>query len=149
MKVITVRQIESVLDHIMHDREELAKLKKETFMGVNQHEVMMELEKRLGVNWVLQKDPPVKLSKDDIIAVANNRFFRKLGMKLLMAWAIVILAFAILTLTLRILPLPFYYGLSGIVTAVFLFVYSKKQNRMRNELKQAAYGSDRVEADRG
>lgn len=148
MKNITVQQLESVFEIILHDREELAKLKKESFTGVSQSEVLSEMKNRLGDNWILKKEPPVKFSKDDIAAVANSRFYRKTGMKLLMAWAIIILAFAIFTLTFRLLPLQVYYGLSGVVTVIFLYLYSKKQSRVRKELKQAVYGSDKVEADR-
>ncbi len=149
MKSISVQQLEGVIEIILHDKEELSKLKKEQFNGVTQDDVLAEIKKRLGDNWILKREPPVKFSKDDIAAVANSRFYRKVGVKLLMAWAIVVLAFAILTLTLRILPLQVYYGLSIAVTVGFLYIFSRKQKIVRDELKQAVYGNDRVEADRG
>ncbi len=148
MKSITAQHLEGVIEQIMHDREELAKIKQEQFTGVTQDEVLTELKKRLGVNWILKKEVNVKFTKDDIAAVANSRFYRKSGMKMLMAWAIIILAFAMFTMTLQFIPLYAYYGLSILVTIGFIFFYSKKQKQARIELRQAVYGSDKVEAEK-
>ncbi len=147
MKIITVQQLDGVVEGILHDKEEVAKIRKEQFMGVSQDEIVVELNNRLGKNWMLKKEPPVKFTKEDIAAVANSRFYRKTGMKLLMAWAIVVLAFAMLTITVQLIPLFAYYSFGIATTIVFLYIYSKKQRQVRDELKQAVYGSDKVEAE--
>lgn len=136
MKTITAEQFAGVIEGIVHDREELAKLRKEPFVGVNQGDVLVEIKNRLGDKWILKKNPTFKLKKEDIPAMANARFYRKTGMKMLMMWAMVILAFAILTLTLRLIPLQVYYGCGILITAGFVCMYSRKQKRVREELKQ-------------
>ncbi len=148
MRKVTIQEFYDVVGQIIYDREELTKLKRQEFIGVTQDEVFLGIKKWLGEsNWMLVKASP-SFSKEDIDAVANNRFFRQTGAKLLMAWAIIILAFAIFTLTFRLIPLQVYYGLSIVVTIVFLYSYSKKQNKMRSELQKAVYGSKKVEAGR-
>lgn len=160
MKAITTTQLGTVIEEIMHDKEELAKLRKEIFSGVAESDVLSELERRIGVKWVLKKEPPFKLKESiDIPAIANARYFRGIGVDgqkskgmsgqmLLMVWAIVVIVFAMLTLTVRILPLPIYYGLGIVTTVVCLYIYSRRQKQARNELKRAVYGSDKVDADR-
>ena len=144
MKTVTVSQFEATISHVIHDREELAKLKQTPFNGVSADEVYTDLEKRLGKDWTLKKDNPVKLNEDDISALANSSFYKKTGQKLMMAWALIIAILAVFTMTVKVLPLSLYYGLAIVVTGVFLVIFSRKQRVVRNELRQAVYGSDKV-----
>jgi hypothetical protein len=144
MKTVTVTQLESVISHIIHDTESLDKLKKQSFMGVRSDSVLVELDKRLGNDWMLVKDNPVKLDKDDIAALANSRFFKKMGQKLMMAWALIVVVLAMLTLTVKVLPLSLYYGIAIVVTGIFLVIFSRKQRAEREGLSRAVYGSDKV-----
>lgn len=148
MKEITPQQIENVIEHIIHDKEESNKVKKMPFVGVSQDELFNELGNRLGKGWVAKKELPVKFTKADISAVANNRFYRKTGIKMLMAWALIIMAFALATLTYHVIPLFLYYGISIVVTVIIILLYSRKQKVVREELKRAVYGSDKVITDR-
>lgn len=148
-KRITTQQFSDIIDHIMDDSHDVAKQHGTELVGITQGDMIEGIHKRLGDDWVLTRDPPVRFTKEDISAVANSRFYRKTGVKLMMAWAIVILAFAMVSLTFRLIPLSVYYGLSIAATIGFIFSYSKKQAKIREELKQAVYGSDKVEADKG
>lgn len=144
MKQVSVSQLETIASHILHDKEELAKLKHSQFVGVTSDEVLTELDKRLGNSWMLKKDNPVKLNDDDIAALANSRFYKKTGQKLMMAWALIVAILAVFTMTVKVLPLPLYYAMAIVVTGVFLVIFSRKQKVVRNELRQAVYGSDKV-----
>ena len=148
MKVLTVPQLENEIEHIIHDEEELASKRNELFNGVSQEKIASELKRKLGENWVLKKEPPIKFTKEDIAAVANNRYFRKSGKMLLLAWAVIVMAFAIISFTFNLLPIGYYYILSGLVTMGFLYGYSKKQKRMREELIRTIYGNDKIEASK-
>jgi len=140
MKTITPQQLEGILEVIISDKEKMAKSLKEHFVGVAQDDVLAEIRKRLGNEWVLKKEQPIKFTKEDINAVANSRFYRKTGIKLLMLLAISILGLAMLTTTLRLLSPYLYYGLTAVVALVFFYVYGKKQRKSRNELWQGIEG---------
>jgi hypothetical protein len=143
MKTITAQQLEGVIENIIHDKEEQAKLRKETFTGITENEVIDGIVKRLGVDWVLVKEPPLKLSKDDLNAVANSRFYRKTGGKLLMGLAIIVLGLAILTLTVPLIPPKIYYVVITLVAVGFVYMYSKKQREARKELWTGIEGEDK------
>lgn len=144
MKAITASQLETTIGHILHDKESQAKVTQSMFIGVTAKEVSAEIEKRLGTDWILKKDSPVKLNKDDIAALANSRFFKKTGQKLMMGWALVVVILAMFTMTIKVIPLPVYYGSAILITGAFLVVFSQKQRAVRKELQQAVYGSDKV-----
>ena len=144
MKAITISQLESALSHILHDKEEQAKVTRTMFIGVTAKDALAELERRMGNDWVLKKDSPVKLNKDDIAALANSRFYKKTGQKLMLAWALVIAILSMMTMTVRVLPLSLYYGIAIVITGVFLVIFTKKQRVVRKDLQQAVYGSDKV-----
>ena len=144
MKTVTASQLEIAIGHILHDEEEISKLKRMPFIGVTCDKVLAELERRLGNDWVLKRDNPVKLDKDDIAALANSRFYKKVGQKLMMAWALIVVVLAMLTFTVHVIPLPLYYGLAIAVTGTFLVIFSRKQKIVREELRQQVYGSDKV-----
>lgn len=144
MKTITISQFESALSHILHDKEEQAKVTRTMFIGVTAKDALAELERRMGNDWVLKKDSPVKLNKDDIAALANSRFYKKTGQKLMLAWALVIAILSMMTMTVRVLPLSLYYGIAIVITGIFLVIFTKKQRVVRKDLQQAVYGSDKV-----
>lgn len=86
----------------------------------------------------------VKFDKHDINAVANGRFFRKSGQKLLMLMAIIILGLA---MVVNYTPVPtyLYYGAIAVVGIVFFYMYAKKQAIARKELWDQINGNGREE----
>lgn len=158
MKAITAEQFNDVLEDIISDREKLAKLKREDFVGVTYEELSNEIRKRLGDSWMVKKSPPFKLKDFDIPTIANARYFKGIGVDgqkikgysgqmLLMAWALVILALAILTLRLSFIPEVAYVVLGFITTVGFMYLYSKGQRAMTLELNRTIRGSNKVETD--
>lgn len=139
-KVITARQLDSLVSTILIDAENVAKLRHEVFNGINENEVLSQLTLRLGDGWILKKDQPVQFTKEDINAVAASRFFKAEGMVILMGWVIVIGALAFLTTYLPIIPPLVYYILNLGVTIIFFYVYTNKQRKLRKELWQGIDG---------
>jgi len=148
MKIITAQQLENTVEQILHDREEVAKIRKELFEGVSQADMQIELKRRLGDNWVLKKEQPLKLTKDDLNTIANSRFYKRTGIKLLMGWAITVLALLTVTVTYHWLPLYVMYILSAVASFVFVFLYSKKQREARREFWRGIGGGG-VEKEEG
>ncbi len=136
MNTITAQNFADIIENIVADGEKLAELQRQPFVGVNNNEVLAELSQRLGNSWIITKTPPVNFSKDDIDAVANHRFYKRSGQKLLMLWALIILALLQLVVWLPIINNYTYYGISFIVTLWFVAYYSRKQNKVRNELRK-------------
>lgn len=131
MKSLTPQQIGNTVEDIISEKEQLARLKRSDFIGISKDDLMLEIERKLGVDWVVKKEEPFRVNKQDMSAIANNRFFRKTGMRMLMLLAIVILGLATLTSTLRVISPFIYYGLEGIVAVGFLYFYAKKQRDFR------------------
>ncbi len=146
MKMITVQQLEVAIDEIVHDRKELAELKKEPFDGVGQRELLVELDKRLGSGWTLKMDEPIKLTKPDLRAVSDSRFNRKTGIKILLLWGIVVAGLFILTYNLNWLHQYVMYGLGIATTFGFMLLYSRKQRKAREEFGRNI-GRDIVKED--
>lgn len=134
MKTITESELENTIAHIIYDSKERAKLRKEPFVGLIWNEVLVELQRKLGDDWALIEDRPVQLTKDDFSAVANSRFFRKTGGRLLIWLAAMILGLAVLTLTIPLIPPNVYYVVISIITISFFWYYSKKQREARRNL---------------
>ncbi len=135
MKAITEQHLSTVVSDIVNDKKKEAKVVGSTFMGVPKSVMYSELDKRLGIEWVAVEDNVVRITKDDVNAMANGRFFRKTGMRLLMILAIVVLGLATLNTTVRVLPNIAYYILEIGSVLGFMFVFSKKQRESRKELR--------------
>jgi len=75
----------------------------------------------------------VVMDKADISAVANSRYFRKSGMKLLLIWAFMTL---LVTMAHSYVGLPDIaaYILLGIVAISFVYMFSKGQTEVREKL---------------
>ncbi len=136
MKTITEGQLESVIENIMSDKEKQAEVTGIPFIGVSQDEVISEILKRIGSDWVVNKDEPFRLSREDAATIANSRFYRKSGIKLIMGLAIYVLTIAILTMTAKFINPYIYYILCGVGAVGFVYLYSKKQKDYRAELKK-------------
>jgi len=134
MKIINEQHLNTLVASIIAEKEKQAETIHQTFTGITQDDLFKEIEARLGGKWALKKEKPIKFSKDDINAVANSRFYRKTGIKLLMLVVIALLAFSILTNNFRILPINVYYGLCAGLAVGFVYLYSRKQSKARKEL---------------
>ena len=76
----------------------------------------------------------VRLDKDDINAVANSRFYRRVGARYLLGLAAVVVAITLLKNWWFGMPFPVAYGLYGISGLVFFMLYSRNQGKKRAEL---------------
>ncbi len=147
MKTVTEQQVTAVLQRIISEKEKQAKMLGESFLGVTDREVLSEMNKQLGTDWMLRKEQPVKFTKDDINAVANSRFYRKSGVKILLLWAIVVLIVLQAVVWFPMISIQTYYAMCGAVTVGFLVLYSKKQREVRRELWKGIEG-DGVETEK-
>lgn len=134
MKIITEIHFNNLVAGIIAEKQKIAEKQHEIFMGVSQDDLMDEVAVKVGGKFVVKREQPVKFSKSDINAVANNRFYRKTGLKLLMGAVIILLGLSMLTNNFQVINPYVYYGLCGITAIVFVYVYSSKQAKARKEL---------------
>jgi hypothetical protein len=146
MKVVTKDQFEGIFESIFDDREEQAKLLGQSFNGLLLNDVLTELSTKLGIECVIQKNPPRGLTKEDIKSVADGRFYRKTGIKILLWTVIILLMLSMCTTTFRLIPLVVYYGLCGVLAFGFTFIYGKKQAKARREFRET-YGMEKEDEE--
>jgi putative flippase GtrA len=84
----------------------------------------------------------ITFDRNDIAAVANSRFFKKTGLKILMIWAVVMLGTVSITNLTGWLPIWLSYFILSASAIVFVYIYSKKQTEVRVRLWE------RLEQDR-
>ena len=90
----------------------------------------------------MEQKPLYQLDTRDIAAVANSRFFRNSGLKMLILVAAYLLAlstiFTYMPVVIGVLMPPvLYYLLLTAGSIVFVYIYSKKQAEVRMQLMQA------------
>ena len=134
MKIITEQYYNNLVDAIIKEQEKQAEKLDQAFIGISQSELHNEIQKRIGEAWRLKRDKPVKFSKSDINSVANSRFYRKTGIKLLMILAIVILVNAIAVNNLHFFSVNVGYGIYAVAAILFVFIYSRQQGKVRKQL---------------
>jgi hypothetical protein len=140
IKVVTPRQLDGTIGEILTEALKKAEIRQEVFNGMYGDDFLSALRSKLGEGWLLKKDAPVQFTKEDINAVAASRFFRSVGMTILMGWVIVIGSLAFLTTILPIIPPLVYYILNLGVTIIIFYVYVNKQRKLRKELWQGIDG---------
>jgi hypothetical protein len=128
-KIVTVQQLEDIIESLPHDDK-----------AVQGDDIVNTLRQKLGDGWSLTKTPPVKFTRDDINAVANSRFYRKSGLKLLMIATIVALGVYILMGVFPNVPIGIWYSAWGLGIVYFMFVYARKQRQARKELWKGIKG---------
>lgn len=82
----------------------------------------------------VKQDDDIKFDKNDIAAVANARFFRKAGLKLLLGWAFVTLLITMVHNYSGVVPIYVTYTLLAGSAIIFVYLYSKKQTEVRVRL---------------
>lgn len=82
----------------------------------------------------VKQDDDIKFDKNDIAAVANARFFRRSGIKLLLIWAFATLVITMLHNYSGIIPVYITYILLAGSAIIFVYIYSKKQTEVRVKL---------------
>jgi hypothetical protein len=137
MKIIAEQYYYALVDEILKEKQQQAHTAKQPFVGVTNEELRSEIEKRLGSSWAVEIRK-VTLSVSDVNALAGARFFKETGRTLLMALAIIILG---LSVAIRWIPdmtplyYNLYYALCGVIALVFIYIYSRKQARVRKEFR--------------
>jgi predicted branched-subunit amino acid permease len=81
-----------------------------------------------------KQDDDIRFDKHDIAAVANSRFFRKKGLKVLLIWAFITLAITMIYNYTQAFPPFVAYVLFGVNAVVFVYLYSKMQTEVRVKL---------------
>lgn len=140
MKIITEQYFNSIVEGIIKEKEKQADQAKQPFIGLSSDELWGEIGRQLevqpGEKWMVKRQP-MKFTKQDINAVASGRFYRKTGVQLLMALVIILLAMSV---AVRYIPditslgYNIYYTLCGLVGLGFIYIYSRKQAKVRKEL---------------
>jgi len=137
MKIIAEQYYHALVDEILKEKQQQAHSTKQPFVGVTDDELQNEIGKRLGHPWAVEIRK-VTLSVKDVNALAGARFFQETGRTLLMVLAIVILA---LSVGVKYIPnmtalyYNIYYTLCGVIALIFIYVYSRKQAKIRKEFK--------------
>lgn len=147
MKTVTPSQLVNTLEDIVVEREKRAKSVGQSFEGVTPEQLIEELTLHIGDDWSVKKDSPVRFTKEDINAVANSRFYRKSGIKILLIWAIILLAILTAMSWFPAVHLYIYYGLLLATVLGFVWYYGKRQRASRKELWEGIEG-DGIESDR-
>lgn len=138
----TEQHLTSVLADVIESKKREAKTKGIPFVGVPSKVLYDEMDKRLGTaDWMAVEDEVIRITKDDVNAMANGRFFRKAGLRMLMLWAIVVLGLATLNTRLNIFANTvyadaIYYVLESVATVVFMTFFAKGQRQVRRELRE-------------
>lgn len=140
MKYVNPQQLDGMIESIIVDEEKQAKSANVTFTGVSHNKLSSELQRRFGGDWILKKEHPIKFTKQDINAVANARFYKKTGIRILMLWLIVVLALLQSIQWIPIGAIYIYYAICAIVTIGFVYIYGKKQRESRRELWKGIEG---------
>lgn len=137
MKLITLEHYNSAVEAIVKEKERQAEKLGQAFEGIDAGELKRELDKHFGTDWGIKKEESVRFTKADINAVASARFFRKTGVTLLMSLLIVLVTLALAVKSLVVMT-PLYYNLyytaCGVIAIGFIWVYSRKQAKVRKEL---------------
>ena len=137
MKFITVGYYNSLVDGILKEKEKQAKSSGHPFDGLTEIELTHEINKHMVGEWKIKSEQPVKFTKADINSVASGRFYRTTGVKMLMGLLIIILAVAVAMgyiPNMTALHYNIYYTFCGAIGLGFIYIYSRKQARVRKEL---------------
>lgn len=141
MKTITVQTLCSTIESILKEQEKLSQMQGQKFIGISEFNLITELDNKLGREWALKSDSPIKFTKQDIAAVANSRFIRGTGSRILMQLAIAILGLALLY-QFRVLPYLIYISLCGVVAFGFFWYFTKKQAEAKKSFWKGIDGVD-------
>jgi hypothetical protein len=137
MNTITPEDVANISQKVIEEREKLADAKGEEFTGVPVNVLLNELTNRLN-----SKDSAIvvhfKLTKDDINAAMNNRFFKVTGQKLLMGAIIIILALLAMVKYIPAFPPVVYYVGVIIVGGGLAVLYSRKQKAFKRQLAKGS-----------
>ena len=144
MKAITERQLYDIIADILNKEEKKSEKAGIPFTGLANEDLNALIEERVGGEWVLKKEQAFKLTKSDINAIANNRYYRRTGVKILMGAVIILLALSIMANNLQFLPPAVFYGLCGASAIALVYLYSSGQAKTRKSLWRAI-GRDETE----
>ena len=134
MKVITEQAYQNIVDTILKEKEKQSDGMGQKFQGISSVALQDAVTHFIGDTWVVRRDPKVKFTKSDINAVANSRFYKATGIKLLLALAAAILVVAVLVNTFEGFPVGLAYGLFAAEAIAFVWQYSKRQSKVRKQL---------------
>lgn len=149
MKVITEKYHQDLVDSILKEKRKVAEKLGKPFRGITPDELQEAINVRVGGQWSLTNEEAVKFSRSDINAVASARYFRRGGITMIMGLVIMLLLLAIAVKSVVIMtPLYYnlYYTLCGVIAIGFLYIYSRKQSKVRKALWQQL---GREEAEEG
>ena len=148
MKVITEKYYQDLVSDIIKEKRKVAEKLGKPFRGISQEELRDAVNVRVG-ECSLTNEEAVKFSRSDINAVASARYFRKGGITMIMGLVILLLLLAIAVKSVVVMtPLYYnlYYALCGLIAIGFLYIYSRKQAKVRKALWQQL---GREEAEEG
>jgi len=131
---MTLSRVYGTIASIISEREKVAELKHETFVGVRKDEFIRDLTRILDDDVYVKRDPATHFSNRDVNAVASSRFFQGAGMTLLIGWLAVVAVTLSLTVYFPIVPIWANYVLNGFYAIVFVRVYTVKLKKLKKEL---------------
>jgi len=149
MKVITEKYYQDLVSDVIKEKRKVAEKLGKPFRGISQEELRDAITARVGEQYLLTNEEAVKFSRSDINAVASARYFRRGGITMIMGLVILLLLLAIVVKSVVVMtPLYYnlYYALCGLIAIGFLYLYSRKQAKVRKALWQQL---GREEAEEG
>lgn len=149
MRIITLAQLDDYTREVIAKYEQQVNKRGEKFVGVPQDELYNGLVDIIGDEWMLKKESALKFTKADVNAVANSRFYRTKGLKILLLWAVVVLVLLQAVAWFPVIPIYVYYASCCVATVGFVGLYSKKQRESRLELWRGIQGEIEDEDEDG
>jgi hypothetical protein len=127
MKTVTPQKISDILEDILADERKRAQLKDQHIISVPQSAVLDELNSRIGDNWQLVRQS-IQFTKDDILAVAKARFYKKKGMSIILFMFAALIGVQMLEL-LFLIPQYYIYTLDLVIILCFLYYFAREQKK--------------------
>lgn len=136
MKIIAEQYYYALVDEILKEKLQESKSTKQAFVGLKDDELHAEIEKRLGKPWAIEVRK-VTLSRQQVGDIANGQFYRETGRTLLLGLGIILLGLSLATRYINMTALFYniYYTLCGGIGLGFIYVYSRKLKKIREDLK--------------
>lgn len=134
MKTITKRQYSDIVDDIIQDGKKRSAKTGKPFGGVVGDDLYRVVKQAVGDDFTVKEDESFKLSKADINAVANSRYYRsKGGFTLIVATFILVILLSIYQRATLMPPLIFF-SLLAFVALGFIWIYSRGQSKIRKDV---------------
>ena len=130
---VSVSVLYDTIIEVLEDKEEIAKLRHEPFIGLGKREFLTKLGEKLDEDVLIQRDPTVQFTDNDVNAAASARFFKGMGMNLVLGWMFLVTMTFILPVYIPI-PQLLLWILNGVYAVVFMWIYTRELRKLRKKI---------------